>query len=396
MNQANGGDPISNIQRYLTELAVGIGERPVGTPANRAAHDYLFRTLQTLGLDPVVWQTDTLQSVAKAWRCSDVTGEVSILPGASTLSLDAVDTPVHPVIYRSAEEMQAEPPPRGSIAVVALGQTHESKFCSLANGAVAVAWFRESHRGLYSGNCKQPQAVPVVAGFAIDESTALRWTSTPTVVTAEISTDEALIALRSIVCDITPTDDPVPCFVSHFDSKPAVQGANDNASGVAVLLSMLERWPADRPARFIFFDGEEIGVRGSTAYVEHLEQSGHLGEIAYVICPDSVGLGELYLYTGDKFGPFPQSSMDVARAAFRSQGWDVPERAARSGGSDYQPFHRRGIPSVFLSDFPNHVRHTTEDTIDRVDLEVLERLTDVMLTLGLGPLPSGDPAQAFS
>jgi hypothetical protein len=97
-----------------------------------------------------------------------------------------------------------------------------------------------------------------------------------------------------------------------------------------------------------------------------------------VICPDSVGLGELYLYTADKHGPFPNELLARARQAFSDHGWDVPERAARSGGSDFWPFHIRGVSCLFLSDFPNHVRHTTTDVMKSVKIPVLARLATVL------------------
>ena len=66
-----------------------------------------------------------------------------------------------------------------------------------------------------------------------------------------------------------------------------------------------------------------------------------------------------------------------ARQAFQRQNWTVPERTARSGSSDYRNFHKAGIPCLFLSDFPNEVRHTTIDDLSRIDSDALVRLANV-------------------
>ncbi|HEX3732786.1 MAG TPA: M28 family peptidase [Mycobacteriales bacterium] len=223
----------------------------------------------------------------------------------------------------------------------------------------------------------RPGKTPTVPGFAIEETTAREWTTRRVSVSAEIVIENRSIAIRNLIADIGK-ESPKPCFVAHYDSKPLTPGGNDNASGVAVLLALLQTWPADRPARFIFFDGEEAGLLGSHAYVEDLAAQGRLGEISFVVCPDSVGLGELHLYIADRFGPFPDDILARARRAFGEHDWSIPERAARSGGSDFRPFHELGVPCLFLSDFPNHVRHTAIDTADLINAGTLARLAAVL------------------
>jgi hypothetical protein len=66
-------------------------------------------------------------------------------------------------------------------------------------------------------------------------------------------------------------------FSAHYDAVRRSPGANDNASGVAVLLGLCERLKAARvPVRIVFFDREEawlrtpflkLGLLGSTYYV---------------------------------------------------------------------------------------------------------------------------------
>jgi aminopeptidase YwaD len=365
------------IKLYLFKLANDIGPRSIGTEANSQAFDYIREVVASTSAAVSVHEARVEVCLPNRWECIVGSEQVPILPGVATLALDLKDAQVMKRVYASQEDFVRFPPEPGSIAVAALGAIHESEASILARPAAAVAYFRQGHRGLYSGNCKRLNKEPLVSGFAVEEATARQWVAEGTTVTTKIEVENRPISLRNIIADFGPNA-AKPCFVAHYDSKPMSPGANDNASGVAVLLAMLQSWPKDRPARFIFFDGEEIGCAGSHAYVDDLERTQRLSEIECVICPDSVGLGELYLYTGDKHGPFPEALLELARRAFAEADWTIPERVARSGGSDFWPFHTRGVPCLFLSDFPNHVRHTTVDTIDAVKVPVLARLATVL------------------
>jgi hypothetical protein len=369
------------IMRHVQRLARDIGPRPTGTAANIKAYEYLREVIGVTDARLSTHEVMRQLEVAEQWSCQaetpSGTKHVPILPGVSTRALRATRMPVMQRIYANIDDFAETRPEPGSVAVVSLGTIHESDACIAAYPAAAVVWFREGHPGLYAGNCMRPGKAPIVPGFAIDETTAGEWTTHHVSVSAEIVAENRPIALRNLIADMGD-ETPKPCFVAHYDSKPLAPGGNDNASGVAVLLALLQTWPADRAARFIFFDGEEAGLLGSQAYVDDLVAHDRLAEIDFVVCPDSVGLGELHLYTADRFGPFPDDLLARARTTFNEHGWPIPERAARSGSSDYRPFHELGVPCLFLSDFPNHVRHTTIDTADVVDTGVLTRLAAVL------------------
>jgi aminopeptidase YwaD len=78
---------------------------------------------------------------------------------------------------------------------------------------------------------------------------------------------------------------------AHYDAVPGSTGANDNGSGVAVLLDLI-RSLSDRPLRFplriVFFDLEEQELTGSRAYVRHMAP----GEICAMINLDTCGAGD--------------------------------------------------------------------------------------------------------
>jgi hypothetical protein len=127
-------------------------------------------------------------------------------------------------------------------------------------------------------------------------------------------------------------------------------GFSDNAAGVGMLLAIAET--LTRPDHltlrhsvlFLFFTGEERGLLGADAYVARpawpLERTLALVNLDAGAPPappvswrlagvDSIGLGAVAL-----------------RVASR-RGWHVSTSAPRAN-SDYFPFHRRGVPAVFV------------------------------------------------
>jgi len=77
---------------------------------------------------------------------------------------------------------------------------------------------------------------------------------------------------RNII--IYPTGNgPVVGVSSHFDVVPGSPGANDNGSSMAVCLGVLQKLQEHKFIRFqvavFFFDEEEVGLKGSQAYINH-------------------------------------------------------------------------------------------------------------------------------
>jgi Zn-dependent M28 family amino/carboxypeptidase len=221
------------------------------------------------------------------------------------------------------------------------------------------------------------QQEPSLAGFALTYNDVQRILEPGVRLDLLIKTVSQPVELRNVVVDVGHVSHH-PCFMTHYDCRPFSPGANDNASGVACLLGMLSLWSQQKPARFLFFDGEEVGTIGSRAYVEELLVQQQSNQISCAVNPDSVGLGELFLYTADRYGPLSEELLDRARQAFQTYHWKVPERAARSGVSDYIHFRQAGIPCLFLSDFPNDIRHTTGDTLENINIHALVQLTQIL------------------
>jgi glutaminyl-peptide cyclotransferase len=194
---------------------------------------------------------------------------------------------------------------------------------------------------------------------------------------------------------------------AHWDTRPwadrdpdpamrdrPILGANDGASGVAVLLEIARLMHERNPkvgVDIAFFDGEDLGTdedpdgwfRGSKEYVTR-----YAGEPKplFVIVADMVGKRDLTLHwegnSYDQAGNVVDLVWSVARAvgahSFRS---DIKHRIF----DDHMPFLQGGIPAIVLIDFDFPEWHTHRDDLNAVDAGSLEDVGRVLYSLVSDP-----------
>jgi Zn-dependent M28 family amino/carboxypeptidase len=155
----------------------------------------------------------------------------------------------------------------------------------------------------------------------------------------------------------TPGGDPNRTVVigAHLDSVPAGPGINDNGSGSGGILEIAEVYSAQNRTprnklRFMWYGAEELGLIGSTKYVEELSQS-EKDDILAMLNFDMIGSPNYarYVYDGDgTIGPEGPTGSglieDVFVDYFASQGL-FNEPTAFDGRSDYGPFIANDIPA---------------------------------------------------
>jgi len=156
-------------------------------------------------------------------------------------------------------------------------------------------------------------------------------------------------------------DSPDTILVAaHHDTRSVlVPGANDDASGLAVLLEVA-RDTAARPRRmsylFVSFCGEEEGLLGSTYFA----RTQDLRHLKAVVALELLGRGQLLAAPVPK--PPPSWAQEALLQAAREAGvrdvaarpiWTlVPRLRGLSFSSDHEPFLERGIPAFLLSGIP--------------------------------------------
>jgi glutaminyl-peptide cyclotransferase len=162
-------------------------------------------------------------------------------------------------------------------------------------------------------------------------------------------------------------------------SEP-VPGANDGASGVAVLLELARTLPSEVvPTWLVFFDAEDNGeldgrqwIMGSTAFVSELTFKPRAAIIL-----DMVGDKDLNLY-------IEQNSNNILVTEIWGQATNLGyeeqfiQSTKYSMLDDHTPFLATGIPAVDIIDFDYPYWHTAADTPDKVSSKSLKIVGDTL------------------
>lgn len=161
-------------------------------------------------------------------------------------------------------------------------------------------------------------------------------------------------------------------------------GANDNASGVAMLLSLAKHFKENKPKYsivFCFFSGEEAGLVGSQFFVEH--PYFPLKRVKMVLNIDIMGGAEegITVVNATKHQKLYEKMVDI------NEEWQLIPKVKRRGpsaNSDHHFFSESGVPAFFIYSMGavknyHDVYDTAENTpltnFDEVQ-ELIERFID--------------------
>lgn len=154
------------------------------------------------------------------------------------------------------------------------------------------------------------------------------------------------------------------------DTVAIHNGADDNASGVSALLSILEKFHNDkiktkRSIIFISFSGEEEGLLGSKYYASHLPIDKSAAKV--MINMDMVGRlnDKKELYMGGA-GTFP-GGVELMKKLGEGSGLNPIVFAGDVGGSDHVTFYKNGISAIGLHTGGHPQYHTPEDDTDLIN-----------------------------
>lgn len=211
----------------------------------------------------------------------------------------------------------------------------------------------------------------------------------------DIPLEYDLAATGRNVLGVLPGSDPdgiyqtviVGAHYDHLGADPDGTlwgGANDDASGVAVMLELARVWQEQgyvpkRTVLFAAWDAEEIGLNGSKYYVEHprLPLTSTIGMLQL----DMVGAGKPTLLIEPRGLVADQSFATAAVLGIRTF-------EATGGGSDHVPFAAARVPAtLYIWDYqsappiPYHVPADDASLIDQSRLMDAGRLAGLVLTI---------------
>lgn len=181
-------------------------------------------------------------------------------------------------------------------------------------------------------------------------------------------------------------------FYADHDPDPAlrmqpVPGANDGASGVAVLLELARTLPESTPGEIwlVFFDAEDNGnipgwdwIMGSSAFVAQLQ-----GKPQAAVILDMIGDADLNIYYERNSDPVISAEIwqQASELGYGAQFIPSPKYSMLD---DHTPFLAAGIPAVDIIDFDYPYWHTIADTPDKVSAASLQAVGDTMRAWLLG------------
>lgn len=216
--------------------------------------------------------------------------------------------------------------------------------------------------------------------------------------TLDIRSEITQVATQNLIGMLpgTTVPDSFVVVTAHYDHLGRYEhaiftGANDNASGIAMLLSMIAHFQAHPPRYsllFIAFGGEETGLLGSRYYV-YEDPRVPLRRMRFLLNLDLMGNGdEGIMAVGGKDFAAPYDRLVALNDSLQA----VPKVRARKNApnSDHFFFLREGVPGFFVYTMggPPHY-HDVHDNAANLTLsrfaEVRELLIRLVETSGSTP-----------
>jgi hypothetical protein len=260
-------------------------------------------------------------------------------------------------------------------------------------GAVADALFAAGDKSLKEAQDALDTGNPHVAGFALGAAPI----TVETKVTRKVATTYNVAGYLPATRAVTGVAKPWVMLGAHYDhlgrggrgsslarageESQVHPGGDDNASGVAAVLSAAERLkdgPRGRHVAVTFWSGEESGLLGSAAF----------------IAKPPVPIDQLAAYFNfDMVGRLREDTLMV-QAAGSSQAWPALAEAANAEPrlkltiqqdpnlpTDSASFNLAGVPTLAFFTGTHEDYHRPTDTADRVNVAGIDRIVAFATTI---------------
>ena len=358
---------------HIRVLAEEIGIRPAGSEAERAAAAYIAEQFEAAGYVVAIEEFEATFSSASSSIAPAGEG-----PPLQSLAMSASPSAevTAPLVFAGLgdgsdfEGVDAE----GAIALLDRGLlTFTAKARNAqAAGAVGVIVVN-SEAGPFRGALGDASGVTIpvvaVAGDAGPALRALAEDGTPVALVAEIG--RRTVTSQNVVG--LPVDGQCTAYLgAHYDSVPEGPGANDNASGTALLIELALTNRSDGLC-VVAFGAEEFGLFGSRAFVRDHD----VAEAEYMLNFDMVArIGGPRMVAGDA------ALADLAAGIAAELGHDIPRGSfPRDSSSDHASFSQAGVPAITVHSGGAEFIHTAQDAIDTVFVEDLAVFLEVSTAL---------------
>ena len=377
---------------HVQHLSVQIGSRPIGSPANLAAADYIGGVFQSCGLSLerqeipcpnwVVEQTflelkgELLEASANTFSPScDISAVIE--PVCSPAALEAAVITEQILVFYG-DMAQTELATKGGIYIsdrdrrilALLEQKHPSGIITI-NPTLHALW-----RIIEDFDLEIPSVT-------VSARSGLKLLKSP-----DATVQMKIVARRSpshtdnVIARLQGDISQRIVFCAHYDSKVDTPGAYDNAAGVGVLLTLAEvlsQRPHRHTLEWVAFTGEEGAGLGDMEYARQAQKTGNgFDQITALINIDGVG-------------PYTGTNTITSLAGSSEFEALIDQKLARYPGvmkvdpwpaSDHYIFYSHGTPSIALtSKGIRDVFHTLSDTFEWISGAKLAETTKLVLDL---------------
>ena len=342
------------------------GNRSAGTPGYDASVDYVANLLEDKGFDVSTPEfdfssfdpgTESLKAAdgsdvpVRALTYSTSTGPTGIT--ARLVAIPADETPGCEATDYDGRDVN------GAIVLVTRGVCPfgDKQKVAADRGAAALLVANNEDAMLGGATLGEPEDARIPTG-GVSKASGEALAVAPGDLTLILDTSTETTKSRNVIAQTkTGATDNVVVVGAHLDSVPEGPGINDNGSGTAAVLETALQMGSspsiENAVRFAFWGAEEVGLVGSTRYVEGLSDQER-ADIALYLNFDMLGSPNAgYLaYDGDNSdavgeGPGPEGSADIERTFvdFLAGRGIAADGTDFDGRSDYGPFIEIGIPA---------------------------------------------------
>lgn len=386
---------------HIRHLSVDIGPRVAGSDEEKEAAKYLKHQFKDLGYE-VSTQTfgirDRVKGQLKIVSNDNEELPLSVASGSAETDGNGITKKVYDAGLGKPGDFSDDV--KGNIALIKKGELtfwEKVKNATEAGAAGVIIYDNtESFSPLRLGLDNNKSSIPVVGVTkAAGESLQKQISSGELKVNLKIQTLTNQTS-QNVIAVKKPRNIEKPEIVyvgSHYDSVPFAPGANDDGSGTASLLEMarvMKDYDLNKEIRFVAFGSEELGMVGSSNYVDQLTQD-EIDRSVAEFQMDMVGTAwepasKLTINTVDGKSNLVWNSITDA-ADKLGKGKDALE-LHQLGRSDHVPFHNVGIDSaLFIWMEPGTppgaanlepYYHTPEDKIEHVSPERIQLVGDLI------------------
>lgn len=271
----------------------------------------------------------------------------------------------------------------GIVAASVSGRLADAMFATLGDPSKTLGAAQKS----------MDDANPHAAGFDLPKLTA----SVHTDVVREKKTGHNLVAYLPATRTVPGVQKPWLAIGAHYDhlGKGEIgnslaekadlskihHGADDNASGTAAVLSLAEimsSQPRTRNLLLQFWSGEELGLVGSSAYVN--APAVPLDQTAAYVNFDMVGRMQDNKLTVQATGSSPVWARVIEQANVAA-GFDLQLQQDPNQPTDVSSFNQASVPSLNFFTGTHADYHKPTDTADKINYDDLDRIVDMAVAV---------------